>query len=115
MRVWRLLGLILALIVNLGPLAAQAMDRSMVMPGQSMPSNSISALDSPSCECCPDCDGLAVLGACSLLCVNHPGSMTASAAILVSEIGHSVPPWANNWTDRTFPPDLHPPRALPSI
>jgi hypothetical protein len=114
MKVFRHHGLILPILISLGLMAALAMDIPMAVLDQSMPAKSVSAPE-PSCECCPDCDGLAALDACSLFCVNHPGSMEVSATILDFDAGHAVPRWTNNWTHRTFPPDLHPPRALRSF
>lgn len=114
MKVFRHHRLILAILISLGLMAPQAMGISMAVLDQSMLAKSVSA-PTPSCECCPDCDGLVALGACPLLCVNHPGSMEVSATILDFDAGHAVLRWTDNWTHRTFPPDLHPPRVLRSI
>jgi hypothetical protein len=105
-------GIVLALLVSLNPLAAQAMDASMATSDHSMPSLCDSSPASePCCECCPDCDDVAALGACSLLCVNHSGLTGASIDFNNPEFGGSLLTWATCWTDHTIPPDPYPPKA----
>ncbi len=104
-------GIVLALLVSLSPLTGQAMHSAMVVPDHAVPLNCDFA-SSPvnCCECCTDCDEIAVRGACSLFCATHSGLTGASINSAISEVGVSLPTRTNCWAHRTIPPDLHPPK-----
>jgi hypothetical protein len=109
-------GLILVLLVALSPLKAEAMDAAMPTSDNSMLSLCDSATASePCCECCVDCDDLAMLGACSLLCVSHSGLAVSSVSTVAPAVGSSLLTGANCWACRVIPPDPHPPKAAAII
>jgi hypothetical protein len=105
-------GIVLALLVSLSPLTAQAMQSAIATPDHAVPSDCDYA-SSPEfcCECCSDCDDVAALGACSLLCVNHSGLTGTSIIFAVPKVGDPLLTWANCWAHRTIPPDPYPPKA----
>ena len=105
-------GIVLALLVSLSPLTAQAMQSAMATPDHPVPSDCDYA-SSPEfcCACCADCDDAAALGACSLLCVNHSGLTGTSINFAVPKVGDPLLTWASCWAHRIIPPDPHPPKA----
>ncbi len=105
-------GIVLALLVSLNPLTAQAMQSAMSTLDHAVPS-ACDYAPSPEfcCECCADCDDIVALGACNILCVNHSGLTGASINFAIPEVGDSLLTWANCWAHRTTPPDPYPPKA----